>query len=249
LIALTAGFLAVAGAGTWPFAVLVAALAVVAAREIGAVHGGAPPRFVELFAALMPLAAAGGPDALRIAAGGTLIVVVAAASLVGPLSAAPARTGATLHAVMTPASLASFLVLLRGAEGGFGAVVFTYAAIQASDVFALLGGVTFGRRPLAPSVSPNKTWGGLVAGLLGAMAVGSLFAYAVPGRNRVELLAIAAALALLGVAGGLCASAWKRSAGLKDYGRLFPGHGGVVDRFDSLFFAAPLAWLLLGAAW
>ncbi len=117
--------------------------------------------------------------------------------------------------------------------------------MQMNDIFSMLAGLAFGRRKLAPVLSPGKTWVGAIAGLCAAAGGSQLFAYCLPDLPTWQVSILAAVLALVGLAGGLIASAIKRAAGIKDFGKVLPGHGGVVDRFDSLLCAAPVLWLWL----
>jgi phosphatidate cytidylyltransferase len=116
---------------------------------------------------------------------------------------------------------------------------FLVLVVQLSDVLQYVWGKSIGRRRLAPSISPNKTWAGFVGGTASATAIGSAIWWATPFR---PLLAAAMALVvtLMGFCGGLIMSAIKRDRGIKDYGSLIEGHGGVLDRIDSLCFAAPV---------
>jgi phosphatidate cytidylyltransferase len=111
--------------------------------------------------------------------------------------------------------------------------------VQLSDVLQYVWGKTLGRRPIAPRVSPNKTWEGFAGGVLSATAVGTALWWATP-FSPPAAAAMAFAICLAGFAGGLTMAAIKRDRGVKDYGTLIPGHGGVLDRIDSLTFAAPL---------
>ncbi len=121
------------------------------------------------------------------------------------------------------------------------------------DTAAYFAGRAFGRHKLAPFVSPNKTVEGAVGGMVGSMALGAL-ATAVYGlisgrvasltvevgvRHVVVIVVMGAVASVLGILGDLFASAVKRQAGIKDYGTIFPGHGGILDRFDSVMFIAP----------
>jgi len=120
--------------------------------------------------------------------------------------------------------------------------------VQLSDVFQYLAGKSLGRRPVAPSVSPGKTWEGLVVGGLAATGVGAALGFLTPYRP-LPALGLALLLVFLGFAGGLTMSAIKRDAGVKDWGSSLAGHGGVLDRIDSLCFSAPILfhltrWLL-----
>ena len=116
---------------------------------------------------------------------------------------------------------------------------FLVLVVQLSDVLQYVWGKTLGKRPISPSVSPNKTWEGLVGGVVCATAIGAATWWATPFSP-----AIAAGMALvvtsMGFAGGLIMSGIKRDRGVKDYGALIAGHGGVLDRIDSLCFAAPV---------
>jgi phosphatidate cytidylyltransferase len=92
---------------------------------------------------------------------------------------------------------------------------------------------------VAPTISPNKTWEGLIGGVASAVAVGAALWWITP-FNPWQAAAMAFAISVMGFAGGLVMSAIKRDHGVKDYGALIQGHGGVLDRVDSLLFAAPL---------
>jgi phosphatidate cytidylyltransferase len=118
-------------------------------------------------------------------------------------------------------------------------LLFLVVVVQLSDVFQYVWGKLVGRHRVAPSISPNKTWEGLIGGLACAVAVGTGLWWITP-FNPWQAAAMALAIALMGFVGGLVMSAIKRDRGVKDYGALIQGHGGVLDRVDSLLFAAPL---------
>ncbi len=118
-------------------------------------------------------------------------------------------------------------------------LVFLILVVQLSDVLQYVVGKTLGRRPLAPSVSPNKTWEGFLGGVAGATAVGTALWWMTP-FGPVSAALVSLLIALAGVAGGLVMSAVKRDRDVKDFGEAIPGHGGVLDRIDSVCFAAPL---------
>jgi len=118
---------------------------------------------------------------------------------------------------------------------------FLLVLIWVGDTFAYFVGRWFGRRPMAPQLSPHKTWEGAVANLAGSFLVAAAFSRWTDIRFMV--LAPAAVLGnIAGQIGDLLESAYKRAAGAKDSGNLLPGHGGILDRIDSLIFAAPVVW-------
>jgi phosphatidate cytidylyltransferase len=116
---------------------------------------------------------------------------------------------------------------------------FLVLVVQLSDVLQYVWGKSMGGRRVAPSVSPNKTWAGLIGGTLSATAVGTAIWWATP-FTPAQAAAMAFAITLMGFAGGLVMSAIKRDRGIKDFGALIEGHGGMLDRIDSLCFAAPV---------
>jgi phosphatidate cytidylyltransferase len=119
-----------------------------------------------------------------------------------------------------------------------------------SDSGAYFGGLYFGRRKLAPAISPKKTVegaiGGLIASVLGMLLymfiLDIAFGFTV---NYLAVIVYGAVCAVAGVFGDLCFSVIKRQTGIKDYGNLLPGHGGILDRFDSMIIVAPLVEFLL----
>ncbi len=123
------------------------------------------------------------------------------------------------------------------------------AVVYGSDTFAYFSGRTFGGRKMAPTISPGKTWAGFVGALLGtvpmALVVGGLLG--MRGATLAGWLLLAVVAVLFAIAGDLFESLLKRHRGVKDSGRLFPGHGGLLDRADSLLAALPL--LALGLTW
>jgi phosphatidate cytidylyltransferase len=118
-------------------------------------------------------------------------------------------------------------------------LLYLIVVVQLSDVLQYVFGKTLGRHKIVPNVSPNKTWEGTVGGIAAATLVGALLWWATP-FSPWEAAGIALIANLAGFAGGLCMSAIKRDRGIKDFGTLIEGHGGVMDRIDSLCFAAPL---------
>lgn len=125
-------------------------------------------------------------------------------------------------------------------------VLFLLLLVWAADIGAFFAGRSFGRLKLAPRVSPAKTWEGVLGGVGAAALVAAAGAwwFELP---RVAFLSLCVGVALISVVGDLTESMFKRHAGLKDSGSVFPGHGGVLDRIDSVTAAAPL--FLLGLRW
>ena len=127
---------------------------------------------------------------------------------------------------------------------GFAKLMFVILVVIAADSFAYLGGSTIGGPKLAPKISPNKTWSGFLSGLAFAGLFGALAAY-VTGFSPWFGLILALPIAVFSVIGDLLESAIKRHLGVKDSGRLLPGHGGLLDRVDSLMLAAVVATFAL----
>ena len=118
-------------------------------------------------------------------------------------------------------------------------VFFLVAVVQLSDVLQYVWGKSLGRHRIAPSISPNKTWEGFIGGVLSATAIGTAIWWATP-FSPVQAGVMAFIVTLTGFSGGLIMSAIKRDRRVKDFGVLIEGHGGILDRIDSLCFAAPV---------
>ena len=238
---LAASALGAAIAGGYVFAGFVALVAAVAAREWHRMFGGSKYA--------LPIAATAGSITLAlvwaIALRGTLwpVLILAIGGMAAALSASLSGSSAVWNGLGTlylglPALA---LVLLRtGLARGLAVAFVLFAAIWATDTGALLGGRLLRGPKMVPSLSPNKTWAGFVAGSLAAAVCVGVYVALIGGRP-VEGALIGLGLALAGHAGDLFESWLKRRAGRKDSGGLIPGHGGVLDRIDSILFAAPLA--------
>jgi phosphatidate cytidylyltransferase len=122
-------------------------------------------------------------------------------------------------------------------------VLFTLVLVWAGDMLAYFVGKSVGKVKMAPALSPKKTWEGAVANLLAAAIVAMLFARWMQ-VDTLTLVGIAVAANIAGQGGDLIESAYKRGASIKDSGALLPGHGGMLDRIDSLILAAPVVWVL-----
>lgn len=139
-----------------------------------------------------------------------------------------------------------FYVLIRGLPGGSGLILYLVGLTWIVDIFAYAFGSAMGRVPLAPVLSPKKTWEGAVGGVAGAL----LWTYAthrfwVPAVPLGHLVAAAFVLSVTGQVGDLAESSFKRTAGVKDSGSLIPGHGGFLDKVDSLLFNGAVFYAFL----
>jgi len=180
------------------------------------------------------------------------LVVLAFLAAVAPLfsrvdfASALGGASATAFGVLLVALPATAMCHLR--EYSPRAVLFLFLIVWGCDSFAYYTGKAFGRRKLAPRVSPNKTWEGTIGGLVGATLIGAAGGtwWLLPELGPVGG-AIAGALASsAGQLGDLVESLWKRGAGVKDSGTFLPGHGGFYDRVDSLLFAGPVLVVWIG---
>jgi phosphatidate cytidylyltransferase len=136
----------------------------------------------------------------------------------------------------------SYLVRLDEIErSGRQWILFTLSLVWAGDTLAYFVGRALGRLPMAPELSPKKTWEGACANLAGSLVVGFAFARWME-MDMAAMLLIAALGNIAGQVGDLVESAYKRGAAAKDSGSLLPGHGGVLDRIDSLILASPVVW-------
>ncbi len=199
---------------------------------IGFGHGEAGPlALMIVFAAVSGVLALDGPPEgfLRSASTmmwGVLVAVVALGHLA--LLLAPARTGI-------------------GAVGGPALLLYLVFVVQLGDVAQYLAGKSFGCRRPVPLVSPNKTGAGFVGGLAATISASAALAPLLTPFGHGEAVLVGLALGALGCLGDLTVSALKRDLGVKDTGRLLPGHGGALDRVDSLVFAAPFFYYYLTA--
>jgi len=166
-----------------------------------------------------------------------------------------AATRRPLHDVLPAMSLSaagllfialplSYLVRLNEIESaGRQLVLFTLCLIWVGDMMAYFVGHFFGRVSLAPALSPKKTWEGAVGNFVGSLLVAVVFSHWMQA-DALTLLVIAGLANIAGQLGDLIESAYKRGAAVKDSSSLLPGHGGMLDRIDSLIFASPVVWAL-----
>ena len=169
-----------------------------------------------------------------------------------PLLSGDVRAGMTRLALAAlgfaylPLLLGHLLLIHAGTPGGPGLLLALGLAVALSDVGAFAVGTLFGRHRLSPSISPNKTWEGLLGNLLGAALGCQLLRFALPGELAGWLLAMLPVVVAVGAAwGDLVESLLKREFGAKDAGAWLPGFGGLLDRVDSLIVVAPLTYYLV----
>ncbi len=149
----------------------------------------------------------------------------------------------TIAGILFIGWLLSHLVALRGLDSGRDWVFFALFTTFASDSTAFLTGRVWGRHHLAPTISPGKTWEGAIGGVLGAIIVGLLLVKLLNlPLSYAQALPLALAVSVFGQAGDLVESLFKRNMGVKDSGRAMPGHGGFLDRIDSIVFTGVVVY-------
>lgn len=253
--------------GGWPLAVLVAVIAALGVREL---YDLARHQGVEAFRSTGVAVAVAVPLLVQstmvstaaslwldrswvfLAAALLLLVLILALAARGPGARPLGAIAVTLFGIGYAACLPSFLIGIRHGGwptqswGGAALVVFPLVTTWICDTAAMFGGKAIGGPKLAPTISPGKTRAGGIAGIIGGGLVGVLFALVVFPAVGVTLglvpaLGMAVLLATVGQLGDLAESLLKREAGVKDSSALIPGHGGILDRFDSLYFVLPTA--------
>ena len=153
------------------------------------------------------------------------------------------NAGLTLAAVLYPGALLAHAPSLRGGEQGLEWIVLLLVVTFSTDTGAFFVGKAIGKRPLASTISPNKTWEGAIGGFAAAILAAFIAAWLLDIDADLPLIAILGALmAVVGQAGDLFESKLKRLADVKESGRLLPGHGGVLDRLDSIVFNLALVY-------
>ena len=158
----------------------------------------------------------------------------------------------TVYGFLYVPFLLSFIFLVRAHELGHFYVWLIFTSAFGCDTFAYMAGTTLGRHKLSNTPSPKKSVEGLIGGVLGAALVGLLYGFFVSRFTNWDIangMIIATVISLIGavfsIIGDMAASAIKRRTGIKDFGSLLPGHGGVVDRVDSIIIVAPIVYLAM----
>jgi phosphatidate cytidylyltransferase len=162
------------------------------------------------------------------------------------LSAAFRATVSSFFGAGYVGGLMGFLIAVRMLDGGEDFLMMLLIIIWAGDSFAYFAGKSFGRHKLSPNVSPNKTWEGAVAGFVFGIIAAAICKFTfVPQIQLVHAIGLGAVVGVFGQIGDLCESIVKRAAKVKDSGGIIPGHGGMLDRVDSLLFGAPAMYYYL----
>jgi phosphatidate cytidylyltransferase len=228
-------------AGLYEFWILSARRDMKARRELGTFFAVV---LLILFYFRAPSAA---PELLVMTVAAFVIAVLAAEMLRGaPFERVIGAAGATVLGVLYVVFLGSHIISLRTsfpAPLARHLLFFFLLILMGSDTAAYYTGRALGRHKLAPQISPGKTWEGAAGGMLASLAFAALAHYwFFPELSLRAALPLAAAMNVLGVVGDLTESALKRGANAKDAANILPGHGGLLDRLDSLLFNAPLLY-------
>lgn len=235
-------FLLLVYAGAPFFNILVVAIAAVMAWEFTRMDGaeGAKRRALiaaACVAAVIAISVASAPLSWAIILVATVAVVIA--------DQIAGRSGFSLVQSAVPyVAIPSVSLIFVRADAGWETVFWLLAVVWMTDIGAYAAGRLIGGPKLAPAISPNKTWAGAIGGLIIGTVAGLLLLKALGGTPSLSLLIFSAVLSILTEVGDLLESGLKRKFNVKDSGGLIPGHGGVMDRFDGLWAAAPAAALL-----
>ena len=243
----------------WLITAAVAGVAMLAAWEfliLTEQRGAKPPRVLTL--GMIALLFAGNyqwPDETATIFGLFCIMLLVYITFASPVERALADATSSVFALFYLGLTLLPIPMLREATNGPSLLAFLFLTVWAGDTVAMYAGRAFGKRKLAPNLSPHKTRAGAVGSIAGAVAVaGILLALStyLAQWNSVKLsysdapwwywIALAVVVNVAAQVGDLAESALKRSAGVKDSGTLLPGHGGILDRIDALLLAAPVLW-------
>ena len=250
----------------WLITAVVAGVAMLAAWEFLALteHRGAkPPRVLTLAAVgllfggdyLFSSSGYPMPEHTATLFGFLSLVLLVYCTFRSPIDRVLADAASSIFALFYLGLMLIPIPMLREQSNGPSLLAFLFLTVWAGDTVAMYAGRMFGKRKLAPNLSPNKTWAGAIGSVVGSVAIaGILLALSsyLAQWNSVKLsyadevwwywLILAVIVNVAAQVGDLAESALKRSAGVKDSGTLLPGHGGILDRIDALLLAAPVLW-------
>ena len=186
----------------------------------------------------------GGVGGLAVATAIVIPLLLIRPFLQGPEGFVAKSTATTFSLLYLP-FLAGFLILLGRPSTGFQRVMTFMVLVGCNDTFGYIIGVLFGKHPLVPTISPKKTWEGLIGSTIFTVAGGCLaFNYIMDMHWWIGII-VGLMIVFTATCGDLIESAMKRDMSLKDMGSLLPGHGGMLDRLDSVVLSAPAMWLAL----
>lgn len=231
------------------FVVLATAAAVVGTWELlrAMAHGNIHPPAVPTLAGaaiIPPVAYAFGPQALAAAVALTFVGILVWRSIGRVRDSAADVAGGIFTTLYVPTLISFAILLVHPADGPQRIVVFILTT-ACSDIGGYAVGVVFGKHPMAPTVSPKKSWEGFAGSFASCVLAGSLAVHLLlDGRWWIGAL-MGCCLVVAATIGDLCESMIKRDLGIKDMSNLIPGHGGLMDRLDSLVIAAPVTWAIL----
>lgn len=230
------------------FVAVVAAFSVLGSWEVSRalavkdIHIPMPPLYAG--AAVMPFAAYyGGPEALCFALVATGLALLVYTCLETTRDAGRRAMSGVFVLSWVPLFISFALLLLDEPDGAL-KVATMLLLVVSNDTFGYLVGVLFGKHPMAPKISPKKSWEGFAGSVGGAVVVGVLCSVLILHLQWWFGLVLAIATVAASTAGDLAESMVKRELGIKDMSNLLPGHGGIMDRLDSITFAAPVGYLL-----
>lgn len=233
--------------GGWPFAAWVAAACALMAFEWERMtQHPVDPVGVVIPAIAILIAAALGVLALYLPAFGVLVLGAVASLVYAQAKGRHRRWAFALPLYLGIPAIA--LIWLRGLPEGWLTTLWFLFVVWATDSWAMIAGRVFKGPLMAPRISPKKTWSGFTGGILGAIGIGSVFAAVAGYTPNWALVAVMTGIALVGQAGDVLESAIKRRFQAKDSGAVIPGHGGFLDRMDSLL-AATLLMALIKLSW
>lgn len=240
--------------GSWYFKIMVMFIGLMVVNEmirLFLVSDQRPDHYFPYSFALWAMLIPTLPHAFQI--GLLLLILFVLLQLPRPSEENIRTLGSTLFSgLYAPLGLLSFIIIRSdpGGQSGFMLALILVLMVWGNDIFAYFGGKSLGKHPMAPSISPKKTWEGFGFGILGALVGFCLAYFLVPLDQPLTFLQALPAVLLVsifGPAGDLSASKLKRAGNLKDTSDILPGHGGFLDRFDALILAAPVFYLYLYA--
>lgn len=230
----------------WLFGLIVALFAALALEEflnLGVKRGMTrPARWFSVVGGAVTVAFLGGPPWVLTATILSALVLLGVSVIDGPVETALFRVVHGLAGMLYCCLTLGFLIFLPRE-----AIVVLLGLLWSGDSAAYYVGSLLGRHPLAPKVSPKKTVEGAVAGLIASIAGGTMLGIWLLGESGVVMFVVSATSAAAGQIGDLAESVLKRSAGVKDSSSILPGHGGILDRLDSMIFSAPVFYWLISA--